>query len=48
MFDLCSTPSPEDIEVKERLAKAGKIIGIEVLNHIIIGDDKYISLKERG
>ena len=42
------TPSPEDIDVTERLAEVGKIVGIELLDHIIIGDDKYISLKERG
>lgn len=40
-------PSPEDIEVTERLHEAGKILGIEVLDHIIIGDG-YISLKEKG
>ena len=42
------TPSPEDIEVTKRLVEAGKIIGIELLDHIILGDDKFISLKERG
>ena len=41
-------PSPEDIEVTERLAEAGKLIGIELLDHIIIGDDRFISLKEKG
>ncbi|MGQ9556523.1 MAG: RadC family protein [Desulfurispora sp.] len=38
-------PSPEDIQVTQRLLEAGRIIGIEVLDHIIIGDNKYISLK---
>lgn len=42
------TPSREDIEVTKRLAECGKIIGIEVLDHLIIGDQKYISLKEKG
>lgn len=42
-----STPSREDIEVTKRLVEAGKIVGIEVLDHIIIGD-KYASLKEKG
>lgn len=42
------TPSPEDIDVTERLAEVGKIVGIELLDHIIIGDGKYISLKEKG
>jgi len=39
-------PSAEDIKITKRLIEAGKIIGIEVLDHIIIGDGKYISLKE--
>jgi DNA repair protein RadC len=42
------TPSPEDIEVTRRLTEAGSIIGIEVLDHVIIGDHKFISLKEKG
>ncbi len=41
-------PSPEDIEVTKRLTEAGSIIGIEVLDHVIIGDHKFISLKEKG
>src|SRR5574342_396494 len=41
-------PSREDIEVTKRLVECGKIIGIEVLDHIIIGDQKYVSLKEKG
>lgn len=42
-----STPSKEDISITERTAEAGKIIGVELLDHIIIGDN-YTSLKERG
>lgn len=43
------TPSKEDIEVTKRLGEAGKIMGIEVLDHLIIGDyGKYVSLKEKG
>jgi DNA repair protein RadC len=42
------TPSPEDIDLTHRLAEAGSIIGIEVLDHIIIGDFKFVSLKEQG
>ncbi|MGI6344869.1 MAG: RadC family protein [Bacillota bacterium] len=42
------TPSREDINVTRRLTEAGKIIGIEVLDHIIFGDGKTISLKEKG
>lgn len=42
------TPSREDIEVTKRLIEAGKIVGIQVLDHIIIGRPGYTSLKERG
>ena len=42
------TPSREDIEVTKRLAECGKIIGIDVLDHLIIGENKFISLKEKG
>lgn len=41
-------PSKEDINVTYRLKESGKILGIEVIDHIIIGDRKYISLKEKG
>ncbi len=41
------TPSKEDINITKRLIEVGKIIGIELLDHIIIGDDDYISLKEK-
>lgn len=40
-------PSIEDIEVTRRMVEAGKILGIEVLDHIIIADG-YTSLKEKG
>ncbi len=42
------TPSQDDIVVTERLKKAGEIIGIAVIDHVIIGDGKYSSLKEKG
>ncbi|MED4588234.1 RadC family protein [Priestia flexa] len=41
-------PSREDIEVTKRLVEVGKVVGIEVLDHVIIGAEKYISLKEQG
>ncbi|MCM3736496.1 DNA repair protein RadC [Bacillus cytotoxicus] len=42
-------PSREDIDVTKRLAEAGKVLGIELLDHIIINDTgKYTSLKEKG
>lgn len=42
------TPSPEDIDVTKRLAEAGGVMGVELLDHVIIGDHKFLSLKERG
>lgn len=42
------TPSREDIEVTKRLVECGKILGIELLDHIIIGDQTFVSLKEKG
>lgn len=42
------TPSPEDIQVTERLKEAGVIVGIDVVDHIIVGSNKYLSMKERG
>ncbi len=42
------TPSREDIEVTKRLFESGHVLGVEVLDHVIIGDRKYISLKEQG
>lgn len=43
------TPSIEDINVTKRLVEAGKLLGIEVLDHLVVnGDDSFTSLKERG
>lgn len=42
------TPSQEDINITRRIYEAGKIIGIDVLDHIIIGDGRFASLKEKG
>lgn len=42
------TPSQEDIQLTRRLVEGGKIIGIEVLDHLIIGDGVYVSMKEKG
>ena len=41
-------PSRDDIAITKRLVEAGKIMGIEILDHIIVTDDGYVSLKERG
>lgn len=43
-----ATPSPEDIDVTKRIQEAGYIIGIDLIDHIIIGDHQFISLKEKG
>lgn len=42
------TPSKEDIEFTKRFAKCGELIGIELLDHVIIGNGTYRSLKEMG
>jgi DNA repair protein RadC len=43
------TPSREDIEVTKRLVEAGKVVGIDLLDHIVVGDGtRYVSLKEKG
>ncbi len=41
-------PSPEDILLTERIAESGKILGIKVLDHIIVSNDNYYSLKANG
>ncbi|MBW7454827.1 DNA repair protein RadC [Paenibacillus sepulcri] len=42
------TPSPEDITLTRRLVEAGELVGIDVLDHLVIGDNRFISLKEQG
>ena len=42
------TPSAEDLEITARLRKAGEVIGIPMLDHVIIGAGTYVSLAERG
>lgn len=42
------TPSPEDVAVTEQIVAAGKLLDIEVLDHLVIGHQRYVSLKERG
>jgi DNA repair protein RadC len=41
-------PSPEDISVTRQLVRAGSLLDITVLDHIVIGHRRYVSLKERG
>lgn len=42
------SPSQEDLELTRRLVQAGQIMGIEVLDHLIIGTEEFFSLKEQG
>ncbi|MGQ9625408.1 MAG: RadC family protein [Anaerolineae bacterium] len=42
------TPSPEDVHLTRQVIEAGKLLDIEVLDHLIIGRQRYVSLKERG
>jgi DNA repair protein RadC len=42
------SPSREDILITERLVNVGDLIGIRVLDHIIVGDGKYTSMRETG
>jgi DNA repair protein RadC len=41
------SPSPEDIKVTRQVAEAGKLLDIELTDHLIIGSGAYTSLKER-
>ena len=42
------TPSPEDVEVTRQLVKAGEMVDVEVLDHLVIAPQRFISLRERG
>ena len=42
------TPSQMDWEVTRRLIGAGELLGIRVLDHVIVGDERYLSLKEES
>ena len=42
------TPSPEDVRVTEMLVQAGELLDINVLDHLVIGRNRFVSLKERG
>ena len=42
------TASEDDIKLTQRLAEAGEIVGIDVLDHVIIGDKRHLSLKREG
>jgi DNA repair protein RadC len=42
------TPSPEDVLVTRQIVEAGKLLDIEVLDHLVIGQGRFVSLRERG
>lgn len=42
------TPSPDDVAVTRALVQAGKLLDLEVLDHLVIGQGRWVSLKERG
>jgi len=42
------SPSPEDVEVTRQIARAGDMVDIELLDHLVIGQQRFISLRERG
>ncbi len=42
------TPSGPDTAITKDIAEAGKLLGIELLDHVVIGGEKFVSLKERG
>lgn len=44
----CCDPSPEDISISKAIVKAGKLLSIEPLDHLIIGGSNFVSLKRRG
>lgn len=42
------TPSPDDVAVTRAIVQAGKLLDVEVLDHLVIGNARWVSLKERG
>jgi DNA repair protein RadC len=42
------TPSPEDVALTRALVEGGKLVDVDVLDHLIIGQDRWVSMKERG
>ena len=43
-----ATPSPDDVALTRALVQAGKLLDIDVLDHIVVGQEQYVSLHERG
>jgi DNA repair protein RadC len=42
------TPSREDLDVTKRLVDAGRLLGIELIDHVVIGSGKFVSFREKG
>jgi DNA repair protein RadC len=42
------SPSPEDVALTRSLVEAGKVLDLQVLDHLIIGQGRFVSLRERG
>ena len=42
------TPSPDDVAVTRAIVEAGKLLDVDVLDHLVIGNGKFVSLKQRG
>lgn len=42
------TPSSDDVEMTRQMVEAGQLLGIDVLDHIVIGRQSFVSLRERG
>lgn len=42
------TPSPEDVRVTQKIVQAGELLNVDVLDHLVIGRNRYVSMKERG
>ncbi|GAP63156.1 DNA repair protein RadC [Ardenticatena maritima] len=42
------TPSPEDVRVTQSIVEAGRLLDIKVLDHLVIGQNRWVSLRERG
>ena len=42
------TPSPDDVNITRQIKDAAKLLGVELMDHVVIGSNGYISMKEKG
>jgi len=42
------SPSPQDISITREIIKTGKLIGVDVLDHLVVGQGRFVSLKRAG